>query len=183
MLTIPDKRRWFEIIAVAITAIGKFIFMDFLKWKLPFILTVMLFWGIYMFLRKRELNGILNYWGFQKSSFGRAFKMILPFGLVAFIACFIIGYFNNTLNLSWHIIPILLIYPIWGMVQQFLLISLVAGNLSDLKSQKLNSHFVVFISAFLFGVIHYPFPWLMSGTSLLAIFYGYVFLKVRNLFV
>jgi hypothetical protein len=182
-LIILDKQRLFEIVAVAITAVGKFIFMDYLKWKLPFILTIILFWGVYVFLRNRKFNGILNYWGFQKESFEQAFKLVLPFGLFACFSCFVIGYFNSTLNMTWHIIPILLIYPIWGMVQQFLLISLVAGNLNDLKSTNLNTHFVVFISAFLFGAIHYPFPWLMVGTFFLAIFYGYIFLRVRNLFV
>ncbi|HEU5148393.1 MAG TPA: hypothetical protein VFT90_16820 [Chryseosolibacter sp.] len=33
------------------------------------------------------------------------------------------------------------------------------------------------------GALHYPFYWLMIGTFLLALFYGYVFLRLRNVYV
>ena len=44
---------------------------------------------------------------------------------------------------TWHIIPLLIAYPIWGTVEQFLTIGLVAGNLSTLKSLKLEKGSVI----------------------------------------
>jgi membrane protease YdiL (CAAX protease family) len=115
-------------------------------------------------------------------NFSPAFLRVLPFGLVAIVAFFVIGYLLGTINLTWHIIPILLLYPIWGTIQQFLLISLVAGNIRDMKSWNPTDVAIILISATLFGVVHYPVLWLVGGTFLLALFYGYMFLKSRNLY-
>ena len=109
--------------------------------------------------------------------------MIVPFGLVAVIAFAGIGLYQATINITWHIIPILILYPIWGIIQQFLLIALTAGNLQDLKSYKLNKQVIIFIAAVLFALVHYPYGWLITGTFILALLYGFIYLKERNLYV
>ena len=130
-----DRRRQYEIAAVCITAAGKPVFMDWLHWRLPFILTVILGWAIYIIIRHRQIPGILRTWGFRSDNFKAVILQVLPFGLIAIALCFGIGYFRGTLNLTWHILPILILYPIWGTVQQFLCIGLVAGNLQDMKER------------------------------------------------
>jgi len=95
----------------------------------------------------------------------------------------IIGFTQDTLNPSWHILPILITYPIWGVIQQFLVIALVAGNLQDLESISIKKPITIFITALIFGAIHYPYNWLIAGTFKLALFYGYVYLKERNVWV
>lgn len=182
VISISDKRRWFEILAVAFTALGKFIFMDALDWRLPFVFCAVLGWGIYIFYRHKTNNGILKYWGFRTDNFNDILKTMLPFGLVSIGICFIIGYFQNTINATWHILPILISYPIWGTIQQFLTIGLIAGNLNDMKKMRLSNFKIIFLTAILFSVVHYPSGWLMLGTFFLAIFYGYVYLKVRNVY-
>ena len=77
----------------------------------------------------------------------------------------------------------LILYPIWGIVQQFLVIAIVAGNLKDLKGTKLSDPFIIAVTAILFGLLHYPFYWLILGTFILALFYGFIYLKARNVFV
>ena len=64
-----DKIRVFELIAVTITAIGKFVFMDWLDHRLFFVSTIILFWSTYVILRNRSQNGILKQWGFRKDNF------------------------------------------------------------------------------------------------------------------
>jgi len=59
--------------------------------------------------------------------------MVLPFGLLGITTMIVIGAIQGTINITWHIIPILITYPIWGTIQQFLLIALLAGNLSELN--------------------------------------------------
>jgi membrane protease YdiL (CAAX protease family) len=98
------------------------------------------------------------------------------------LAFFAIGYFNKTLNLSWYIFPILILYPVWGIAQQYLVIALVAGNLQDLKYRNIGSAAIILTTALLFGLLHYPFWWLIAGTFVLALLYGFVFLKVRNIY-
>ncbi|WP_299125222.1 CPBP family intramembrane glutamic endopeptidase [uncultured Winogradskyella sp.] len=177
-----DKIRFIEIIAVALTAIGKFIFVDCLNLRLPFVIVTILAWSIYVVYRYKKDKMVLKDWGFRTDNFKSAIKLIVPFVIVSILSFFIIGYSRGTLNMTWHILPLLITYPIWGSVQQFLTIALVAGNLNNLKSMKLKKISIIFITAILFSVVHYPSVWLMIGTFILALFYGYVYLKVKNIY-
>jgi uncharacterized protein len=178
---VPDRVRYLEIIAVLATAIGKVIFMDVLEWRFPFIIIAMISWLTYIIIRRRQ-PGTLSHWGFRVDNFVEAIRVLLPFAITAVVAFFLIGYFQETINLTWHILPILILYPLWGTIQQFLVISLVAGNLSDMNAHRLSTVVIILLTAVLFGAVHYPFYWLMAGTFLLALFYAWVFLKVRNVF-
>ncbi|WP_298900172.1 CPBP family intramembrane glutamic endopeptidase [uncultured Psychroserpens sp.] len=180
---ISDKVRLLEIIAVALTGAGKFIFMDYLNWRLPFVVSAILAWSIYVYYRYKKDKHVLKDWGFRCDNFKKALKLVLPFGVISVISFIVIGLVQGTLNLTWHVLPLLITYPIWGTVQQFLTIGLVAGNLSTLKSIKLKNGLVVLLTAILFSVVHYPSVWLMIATFILALFYGYVYLKVKNLYV
>jgi len=180
---ISKTRKIAEIVAVFITGAGKFVFMDWLGWKLPFILTAMVGWIGYVVLRARRKKGLLQHWGFRKDNFWRVLQLILPFALTAIISFFAIGFYQNTIQLTWHIIPVLVLYPLWGTIQQFLVIGLVAGNLQDLQGEKKNTFIIIFITALLFGALHYPNHWLIIATFLLALFYGYIYLKARNVYV
>ena len=182
-ISIPDKRKILEITAVILTAAGKFIFMDWLNWRFPFVVIAILTWIFYIIYRSRKQPAIVRYWGFRTDNFKKVAKMILPFGLFAVIAFAGIGLYQGTINITWHIIPILILYPIWGIIQQFLLIALTAGNLHDLKSYKLNKQLIILIAAVLFALVHYPYAWLIIGTFILALLYGFIYLKERNIYV
>ncbi len=182
-IEISNKTMIFEIIAVLVTATGKFLFMDYLNWRFPFVVVAILFWFAYIFYRYKQNPKILNYWGFKTDNFKKVMFMVLPFGIIAVVIFLIVGYFQNTINLTWHIIPILILYPIWGTIQQFLMIGLISGNLRDLKIKKLNNTIIIFLTAILFASVHYPINWLIIGTFILAIFYGYIYLKNKNLYV
>ena len=64
-LSVSDTRRQFEITAVVLTGIGKFVFMDWLAVKLPFISIAIIAWFVYVLIRRRQVPGILEYWGFR----------------------------------------------------------------------------------------------------------------------
>lgn len=181
--SISNKTRILEISAVILTAIGKFIFMDFLNWGFPFVAVAIISWVTYIIYRNRKQSGIIKYWGFRTDNFKTVLKKVLPFGLLAVITFFGVGFYKGTINISWHIIPILILYPIWGVTQQFLLIALTAGNMQDLNGQKLNKGIIILLAALLFATVHYPFIWLMIATFILAIFYGWIYLSKRNIYV
>ncbi|QHT71285.1 CPBP family intramembrane metalloprotease [Rhodocytophaga rosea] len=180
---ISDKRRIVEIIAVLCTGVGKFIFMDALNWKLPFIITAIIGWSMYIAFRYSQHKGILAYWGFRMDNFKKALRKVLPFGIVSVIGFVVIGAIQGTLNPTWHILPILIIYPIWGTIQQFLLIGLVAGNGQDLNTISIPKIVIILLAALLFAGVHYPNYWLIAATFVLALFYGYIYLQVRNVYV
>lgn len=171
----------FEIISVVITAFGKFLFYDILDQRLIFIILMFSFWSGYVYVRIKHSPHILHEWGFRLDNFGHVLKKVLPFGIIAILSCFLIGYFRSTFNPHWHIIPILIVYPLFGVLQQFLLMSLVAGNLQAQK--KFRFSVIIIITSVLFGLLHYPYGWLIFGTFILSLFYTFIFLKERNLYV
>ncbi len=179
---ISDRRRILEILAVALTAIGKFIFMDYLDFRFSYVVFAISIWTLYVFNRYKKEKNILKYWGFRTDNFKKVCKLMLPFGLVSIIIFLALGYSQKTINVTWHILPLLITYPIWGAIQQFLTISLIAGNLKDMKSLSLNKFLIVLITAILFSLVHYPSVWLMIGTFVLALFYGILYLKEKNVF-
>ncbi len=180
---ITDKYRYLEILAVVLTALGKFIFMDWLQWKLPFIVAAIIGWATYVIVRQKQLPGILRYWGFRTDNFRDVLKMVLPFGVISTLVFVTLGFYLRTINFTWHIFPILLLYPVWGTIQQFLVMGIVAGNLKDMAGSRLSHPVIIFTTALLFGFLHYPFYWLIAGTFALALFYGYIYLKARNVYV
>jgi uncharacterized protein len=181
-LVISNKRRTYEILAVCATAIGKWVFMDYLQWKLLFVIFASTAWALYVAFQVLRKPLILKVWGFRWDNAKEVLSILWPFALTCFVLCVGIGIFQQTIHITWHILPILLLYPLWGIVQQFLIMALVAGNLSEL-SAKINKLLIVLATALLFGVVHYPDKWLMIGTFILALFYGYVFLRTPNVFI
>ena len=178
----PDKTKTFEITAVVATAIGKFFFMDYLNWKLPFIVTAIIFWICHILYQRKKNARILKHWGFRTDNFWEATRIILPFAITAFFLLICIGFNQRTLLITWHVLPILVLYPFWGTIQQFLLMALTCGNLYDYKNAKIPKSVIILITAALFGLIHYPSVWLMVGTFLLAICYCWIYLRQRNLY-
>lgn len=123
-ILISNKVRTFEMFAVILTALGKFFFMDYLNQRLLFIATAILFWSCYVIYRSKTKPGIMKYWGFRTDNFKNVARTILPFGALCLVIFIGVGLYQNTIKITWHIIPILILYPLWGIIQQFLLIAL-----------------------------------------------------------
>lgn len=180
-MIIPFKHRVQELVALLITAFLKFILMDWMNQKLIYISLAIIFWCSYLIYRKNTTKGIFAYWGFNRENALNTFKFLLPFALLALPIFLIVGCYTKQAIFSWHILPILLIYPIWGTIQQFLIMSLFAGNLNDQEKMQIPNYAIILLTALLFGLIHLPYLLLAIGTFLLALIYTYTFLKYRNL--
>lgn len=183
MEQIQDKRRLFEIIAAIVTGLGKIVLVDFLGLKLIYIVTAILFWVAYLLIRYVNNSDILRYWGFTTNNFKQSFKKLLPFVLLSVALFAGYGVIFDTMIINWHILPIMLIYPIWGVIQQYLVVGLIAGNLNDLEKYKFSKVSIIVATATLFSIVHYPSITLIVGTFLLAIIYTIAYLKERNLWV
>ncbi|WP_420316050.1 type II CAAX prenyl endopeptidase Rce1 family protein [Ekhidna sp.] len=177
----PASQVKFEILAVVITSLGKFIFYDLLNQRLIFIVIMFLFWSLYLIQKIKKSPETLKHWGFRIDNFKEVLSMVLPFGMISIIGCFVIGFSQNSIFIHWHFIPIFLLYPLFGILQQFLLMSLFAGNLQD--QNKLSKSTIILLTSTLFGLLHYPYWWLVIGTFFLSMFYSYIFLRKRNVYV
>lgn len=182
-MKIKDSRRILEIIAVILTGVGKFIFMDWLNVRFLYITVAILFWVGYIIFRYRQDKSILKYWGLNKQNFKKSFLELLPFAIVLVFSFVLIGNSLGTNVLNWTILPILLLYPLWGIIQQFIMIGVLAKNIKEMESIHVPDLFIVLITAIIFSLVHYPFTLLIIGTFFLAIVYTILYLNKRNLIV
>ena len=182
-MPISNKIRCLEILAVVLTGLGKFVFMDGLNWKLPYILVIGIFWVGYVYYRSRQEQDILEYWGMGKANFRRTFLELLPIGILCVVVFVWVGNYRGTNILNWHIIPILMLYPFWGVVQQFIVVGLMTKNLRDMEGIQFPAWLIILFTATVFGAVHYPHNLLIIGTFVLAMVYAALSLRNRNLIV
>jgi len=179
--TLTDKRRWFEILAVILTAILKYIVVDWLGFRLFFIVTASLFWFLYILSRYKKEEDILLRWGFQNTGFKKTFIFCMPFILIVMLG--IIGYsifFGKGISVL-NFLSVFGLYPFWGGIQQFLVAGLVAGNLRSLPFENLNDNQIILLVSSLFSLAHSPDIYLMAFTLTMELFFLSAYFRWRNL--
>ena len=178
---ISDKRRLYEILAIAALAFGRLLFMVELGWRLPFIIVVVVGWSSYVYYRLQAKPELRSYWGLLTDGFWSSFLKLLPIALLCIASFLAYGFYFETEVLDWTLIIIVLVYPIWGIVQQFLALGIFARNLSDGWGGNRPEWQVILLTGGLFGLIHYPFPLLMLATFFLGLVYAWLYLRGYNL--
>ena len=170
----------FEISAAIMTAIMKFIFMDWLNWKLFYIAGILLFWGAYIVYSVKSNKENLKLWGFKKEYFKQSMFFFTP--LIFLSAIFSIYYGGSVIrSFPLQFILIFLLYPLWGLLQQFLMLGIIAQSLQAFTVYKSTRFTGIFFVAILFSAIHYPIFPLMIITFFLEVVFISVYLKWKNL--
>lgn len=147
-----------------------------------FIAIASICWVSYIGWRIRQSPGLWKQWGFRIDNL----KDSLYWPTVAFVlammsmATFAIRSGNELWNE--HIIVLLLLYPIWGVLQQFLVQALGVANIQRLFPS-VSLSWAVLIGACLFSVVHFPQIWLMLATWVMGLVFIPCYLQHRNLWV
>lgn len=178
---ITDRRRTWEIIAAGLTAVGKIVCINLLDFRTPYIVLTCLGWIGYIWYRSQREKDILGYWGLATDNFWPTFRQLLPIAIGCALLFVGAGYYLGTEVIDWTLVLILLLYPIWGVLQQFLVLGIFARNLKDGWQGQRPVALVILSTAVVFAIIHYPSPLLIGATFLLAIVYTYLFLKGSNI--
>ncbi len=146
-----------------------------------FIVGACVFWIAFVILRGRQDRRIFREWGFRYDDLFRA--SLIPFVMVLLaVPCMALyASLKGQLSFPAHTLLPLLLYPVWGVVQQFLILGLVVGNLSKISFLKKNPLFMILLGAFIFGAVHLPDPLLTAATTGLALVYVPLFLHFRHL--
>ena len=176
-----NSTKTFEILAVILTGAGKILFFEVLHMQFWFIMMVSLFWLgylVYVIGKNRER---ITHWGFRIKGLKESIRIILPLAVAALAIMLAYGITSGKALLSWHLLPSLLLYPLWGLAQQFIVLGMVAGNLQDLETFQMPKILIILITAVLFCLVHYPNYPLVGATFLLSIIYCSVYLRYRNL--
>lgn len=180
-MIISNKRGWLELTAVFATGLLKYIFMDWLDLRVFYIAASCIFWSLYIYKRYREDRFILQRWGFRKDHFNQTFLFLLPFALLMVAAIAWFGISHHAAILNWHVIPFFIFYPVWGIIQQFLIVALVAGNLHSITTIKLSKIQIFLLTSVIFAWVHYPSLPLMIFTFFMELAFLYAFFKWKNL--
>lgn len=180
-MIVTDKRRWLEITAVLATGLMKYVLMDWLNFRAVYIAAACTFWSVYIYKRYRANKFILQRWGFRKEHFKQSFLFLLPFALVMVAAIVWYGISFNAIFLNWHVIPVFMFYPAWGIIQQFLIVALIAGNLQAIKAVKLRKSHLYLLTSLAFAWVHYPSLPLMVFTFFMELTFLFAYFKWKNL--
>jgi uncharacterized protein len=178
----PISPDWIALAGTALT-IGVHLILT-AAGKVPnafFICGACLFWTIYVMVLSFRDPTVLKKWGFRTDN--------LPHAVMLPAVLFIIGagvlatyaHIHGLLRFPWHTLALFLIYPIWGVIQQFLALAIVVSNLERLPWLGKRPALVVMIGAVLFGLIHACDLRLALGTFLLEVVLILLFLKERNI--
>ena len=171
--------RW-EVTAVLLTGLGNALLADWLGWRLAFIAGACLFWTVFVVVRAARNSSVLAQWGFTTRGFGRSVRLLLPALVVSVVGFATFGLLNDRLIMNSHLFLICLLYPIWGLVQQFLVVALVADNIK--KHIRLPDPAIVCLTARAFAAVHTPSPPLVVASFVLTLITTSVFFRNRNLY-
>lgn len=146
-----------------------------------FIAAACLFWAAFVTARAWRHRNVLRDWGFRTDNFagpGTASAVIFALTATVFAAY---AHWHGTLRLPTHILLLLLLYPIYGVVQQFLALAVVVGNLERVRAFRRRKWLVIPIGAALFGAAHAFDVRLVAATFLLELVVIPLYLWRRNL--
>ncbi len=177
------RGRRFELTAAAVTAAGKFILADWLELRLPYTVGAIAFWVAYVVLRHKANPTVLKRWGFRKEG---ARESAAFSGLALLVGggfCVVYAVLGGDPIVNWNLALILLLYPAWGLIQQFLLVALLADNVMALRGERSQEFVVVMFSALLFSAIHFPETDLMIATFFLGAATTLIFFRTRNIWM
>lgn len=88
-----------------------------------------------------------------------------------------IGAARGTLVLDAHLLPLLVLYPLWGLVQQVLVLGLLVHNALALGAPRPAA---VALAAAGFAAVHAPDWTLCAATALLGLINAVLFFRYRN---
>jgi hypothetical protein len=158
-----SKRATIEIAAVSLTGAGHLGFraLDASQFFIPL---ASLGWATYVFQRARRDSTFLNDVGLRSAGIGGSFRdaTIVAAGATAAMAG--IAAAQGSLQLDSDILPLVVLYPAWGVVQQLLIQGMLTRNLKDAGGWSSSPHVVTPAAALLFGIVHLP-NWKLTGAT------------------
>lgn len=179
-----DRCHWGELI-FALMAGFVFIGLQHVPGKslVYFLVALCTFSGLYVLykIQNHGLRPVANEWGLTMEHFGRSFLCCTVEGVTAMIAMAAIGILRQTsLPYDNHLAICLVLYPLWGCVQQFMIQDMIALNLSKLPILAKVPFVIWFLTACSFSIVHYGNWELMTATFVMGILFTPIFLSTNK---
>lgn len=137
-------------------------------------------WGGYAWHRNRVEDDFPARLGLHSEGLAPAFRDASLVALAATEIMAGIGASQGSLNLHGDMLPLMALYPAWGLLQQTLVQGFVAGNLSRGDGWMASPYAVVPISATMFAAAHVPNWELTAATVALGLAFTPIYLEHEN---
>ena len=149
--------------------------------SVPFIAGACLFWSGFVALRARRDRNVFRDWGFRAENLWPTAAACAALFCVGATAMGLLAAHQGTVSFPFHALALFLIYPIWGVIQQFLALGIVVSNLERIAVLRRMPLTVIVGCSALFGLIHI-YDWrLAAATFLFELAAIPIYLRYRNL--
>jgi Type II CAAX prenyl endopeptidase Rce1-like len=174
------RPEWLALAAAAVTAVLLFTPVADAPGSV-FIGGACLFWTGFVIAWSRRDRAAFRRWGFRADNLWQA--SALTAAAFAAAAAGLAGYaaVRGTLRFPLHALPLFLVYPLWGLTQQFLMLGVVTRNLERVGGLGRRPAVLVVVVALLFGLLHAFNLRLVVATFLLELVAVPLYLRHRNL--
>ena len=172
-----DARALGELGAVVLTGVGHLVASE-ADLSNVYIPVVIAGWGGYVGYRAATEPGYLADLGFTGETLGRAVRAVGFLSAGAALGMGVYGAANGSLRVEPEMLPLLVLYPAWGLTQQMLVQGYVTRHLSEAGLPALA---VVPITAVTFGSVHVPNWPLTAATTAMGGAFAPLYLRDRNL--
>jgi uncharacterized protein len=178
----PERPDWLALIAVAITVVIHEILTALdRRPNVFFIVGVSLFWASFAIVRAGQDRGIVRKWGFSTANLLPATAASALIFAVAAALLAAHAWSGDNLRFPAHTFVLMLVYPVWGVMQQFVTLAVVVSNLERVPELADRRLLVWFVGVLLFGVIHAYDARLAVGTAVLEMAVIPLYWRFRNL--
>lgn len=176
--TTLSRRGALELGAALLTAVVHVLPLE--RWLYPELVEIVVIvcgWvGYLVFLLVKDRDELIAM-GFRREGLRETALACAVVLAVGSSAAAVIGASRGTLSLSIHMVPLALLYPLWGFVQQWLVMGIVARRIEPLIGRIPT----VITTALVFGAVHVPDTLLVAGTFMLGLALTPIYLRWRNL--
>jgi hypothetical protein len=157
------------------------VFVDVLHMRGVFIAAALGCWLCYLAARVRAQPTLLAEWGFSAAHLGPSFAATAAVAACVIAALAWTASRRGSLPVHWHMLPLLLLYPLWGLFQQLLVQGLVVRPLALGIAPVVSRGTAVLLSAALFGAVHLPDTPLAAATAVMGLVFTPLYLRWGNL--
>ncbi|MCF7855325.1 MAG: CPBP family intramembrane metalloprotease, partial [Candidatus Pacebacteria bacterium] len=135
-------------------------------------------WGAYVVWRGFRNPDLRRVWGVRQDHFLPALKHSLLFAIPATLVLVMYGGARGRFPIPLTFWLVLVLYPLWGIAQQFALQALVTKNLRAVTRAPLARALCV---AILFSLAHFPNAWLMVLVFPAGLVFTLIFERYPNI--